>query len=288
VNGFVGAGRADLVWQFAYPLPMRVIAEILGVPPADMETFKRWSDDAVARLSVNLPLERQIRCARSLVEFQHYFAAQIEERRARPRDDMLTDLVNARIEGHAPLSVPEMLSLLQQLLVAGNETTTNLIGSMMALVLRQPEILQAVRENPNLATGVVEEALRLESPVQGLFRTTTQEVELGGIRLPKGAHLQLLYASGNRDPAQFACPERLDIHRANAATHLAFGGGIHFCIGAPLARLEGRVALQTLIQRLPNLRLEPGQPLTRVPHFFLRGFEHLYVSWDVTDTQPGL
>ncbi len=280
VDGFAADGRTELVGRFAFPLPMTVIAEILGVPHEDLDRFKRWSDDIVARLSAELPAERQVTCARGLVEFQHYFSERLDERARAPRDDMLTDLLNARIEGTEPLSRGEQLSMLQQLLVAGNETTTNLIANMVVLLLQRPEAWRAVCADPARAAAAVEEALRMESPVQGLFRSTTREVELGGVRIPAGAHLQLLYAAGNRDAAEFAEPGRFDLARANASSHLAFGGGAHFCLGASLARLEGRIALQTLATRLPGLTLEPGSALVRVPHFFLRGFEQLQVRWE--------
>ena len=280
VGGFEAEGRIDLLLRFAHPLPMTVIAEILGVPHRDLDRFKRWSDDAVERLSAELPIERQIRCARSIVEFQHYFSERLDEREREPRDDMLTDLLNARIEGTAPLSRGEQLSILQQILVAGNETTTNLIANMVVLLLERPEAWRAVCAEPDRAGAAVEEALRMESPVQGLFRSTTREVELGGVRIPAGAHLQLLYAAGNRDTAEFPEPAQFDLERANASSHLAFSGGAHFCLGASLARLEGRIALQTLIARLPGLALEPGKELIRAPHFFLRGFEHLWVRWE--------
>jgi cytochrome P450 len=279
IDGFAADERADFVWQFAYPLPMTVIAGILGVPPADMDRFKRWSDRAVERLSVGLPVERQVECARAIVEFQHYFEERLEERRREPRDDMLTDLVKARIEGQEPLSMAELLSILQQLLVAGNETTTHMLGSLIVLLLEKPERWQEVRGNAELAARAVEEALRMETPVQGLFRTTTSEVELGGVTLPAGAQLQLLYAAGNRDASEFPHPEAFELKRPNANAHLAFGGGEHFCLGAALARLEGRIALQVLGERLPHLRLEPGQSFTHVPHFFMRGYEHVYVRW---------
>lgn len=279
VDGFVAEDRADLVRRFAYPLPMTVIAEILGVPGQDLDRFKRWSDDIVARLSADLPLDRQIACARSLVEFQHYFSTCLDDRAAEPRDDMLTDLLNARIEGTDPLSRGEQLSILQQLLVAGNETTTNLIANMVVLLLDRPGAWPAICAEPARAAAVVEEALRMESPVQGLFRSTTREVELGGVCLPAGAHLQLLYAAGNRDAAEFPDPGTFDLTRPNAAAHLAFGGGAHFCLGAALARLEGRIALEVLTSRLPDLTLDPDHAPARPAHFFLRGFEHLWVRW---------
>jgi cytochrome P450/nitrite reductase/ring-hydroxylating ferredoxin subunit len=280
VDGFHADGHADLVRQFAYPFPMEVIAAILGVPFEDMDKFKRWSDDMSARFGP-LPLERQIACARSEVEFQHYFAAKLEERRIEPRTDLLTDLLNARVRGEAPLNMAEMLSILKQLLIGGNETSTNLIGSMILLLLSNRGQLELLLRNRALEAETVEEALRLESPVQGLFRTATRDCEIGGVRIPQGAHLELLYASGNRDRARFHDAEAFDITRRDSSNHMAFGFGIHFCIGAPLARCEARIALGVILDRLPNLRLAPGQELEHHPHFFLRGLKHLKIEWDV-------
>jgi cytochrome P450/nitrite reductase/ring-hydroxylating ferredoxin subunit len=279
VDDFAGIGRADIVGRFAYPFPMEVIAEILGVPLNDIDRFKRWSDDMSARFGP-LPLERQIECARSEVEFQHYFAARLEERGSSPQHDFLTALLHARVRGERPLNMPELLSILKQLLIGGNETSTNLIGSAMLLLMENPEQLKAVLEDRTRITNTIEEALRLESPVQGLFRTTTREVELGGVGLPKGAHLELLYASGNRDKSRFNHADRFDVHRTDSSNHMAFGFGIHFCIGAQLGRYEGRVALETLLARLPNPRLVPGQLLEHHPHFFLRGLKRLELQWD--------
>jgi cytochrome P450/nitrite reductase/ring-hydroxylating ferredoxin subunit len=280
VDRFYRDGRTDIVRNYAYPFPMEVIAEILGVPAAEMDGFKKWSDDMSARFGP-LPLERQVECARSEVEFQHYFAAALEDRRRQPHDDLLTELLNARVKGEAPLTMPEMLSVLKQLLIGGNETSTNLIGSMMLLLMNHPNQLDAVLRDCRLEQNAVEEALRLDAPVQGLFRSATEDVEIGGVKIPRGAHLELLYASGNRDEARFADADRFDVTRRDSSNHMAFGFGIHFCIGAPLARYEGRVALNVLLDRLPNLRLAPGQVLEHHPHFFLRGLKHLELEWDV-------
>jgi cytochrome P450/nitrite reductase/ring-hydroxylating ferredoxin subunit len=279
-DAFQRDGHADLVRQFAYPFPMEVIAEILGVPSTDMNRFKRWSDDMSARFGP-LPLERQVECARSEVEFQHYFAAKLEDRRRNPQTDLLTDLLNARIKREASLDMPEMLSILKQLLIGGNETSTNLIGSMMLSLLNDRAQFEAVLKDRSLASNAVEEALRLDSPVQGLFRTATREVEIGGVRIPQGGHLEILYASGNRDQARFQNPDHFDLRRTDSSNHMAFGFGIHFCIGAPLARYEGRIALDVLLDRLPNLRLATGQGFEHHPHFFLRGLKHLDLEWDV-------
>jgi cytochrome P450/nitrite reductase/ring-hydroxylating ferredoxin subunit len=280
VDGFYRDGRTDIVRNYAYPFPMEVIAEILGVPASEMDSFKKWSDDMSARFGP-LPLERQVECARSEVEFQHYFAAALEDRRRYPREDLLTELLNARVKGEAPLTMPEMLSVLKQLLIGGNETSTNLIGSMMLLLMNHPNQLDAVLRDRRLEQNAVEEALRLDAPVQGLFRSATENVNIGGVKIPRGAHLELLYASGNRDEARFADADRFDVARRDSSNHMAFGFGIHFCIGAPLARYEGRVALGVLLDRLPNLRLAPGQVLEHHAHFFLRGLKHLELEWDV-------
>ena len=281
IDGFYRDGHADVVRRFAYPLPMEIIAETLGVPAADIDTFKQWSDDMSARFGP-LPLDREIECAKSEVAFQHYFAARLDERRSHPQSDLLTDLLNARAKGETPLDTPEMLSILKQLLIGGNETSTNLIGSMLLLLMQNPTQLEAVLCDRTLVPNAVEEALRLDSPVQGLFRTATDEIEVGGLRIPKGAHLEVLYASGNRDEGHFANPDRFDLRRSESSNHMAFGFGIHFCIGAPLARYEGRIALEAILDRLPNLHLAPGQTIEHHPHFFLRGLKRLELEWDVS------
>ncbi|MBV8771178.1 MAG: cytochrome P450 [Deltaproteobacteria bacterium] len=279
IDAFEHAGRADIVRQFAYPFPMEVIAEILGVPLSDMDRFKKWSDDMSARFGP-LSLDRQIECARSEVEFQHYFAARLQERRHQPQHDFLTALLNARVKGERPLDMSELLSILKQLLIGGNETSTNLIGSAMLLLMKNPDQLKAVLEDRTRVANAIEEALRLDSPVQGLFRSTTREVELGGVRVPKGAHLELLYASGNRDASRFRDADRFQVDRTDSSNHMAFGFGIHFCIGAQLARYEGRVALESLLERLPNPRLVSGCVTEHHPHFFLRGLKQLELEWD--------
>jgi cytochrome P450 len=280
VDRFARAGKVELMHQFAVGLPLTVIADALGVPREDMDKFKRWSDDSVAPLGGMISAQRQIECTRSIVEFQHYFAARLEERRAAPRDDLLTDLLSARLEGTAPLNLSELLSILQQLLVAGNETTTNLIGSAMLLLLQHPAQMRELIDEPALIPNFVEEALRMESPVQGLFRVTKEDAELGGLVIPKMSRVVVMYASGNRDDAQFPEADRFDLRRANARTHLAFGQGVHFCIGAALARLEARIAFETLLARLKNLRLAAGNDFTHTPSFILRGLKALQLEFD--------
>ena len=238
IDRFIGDGKVELVSQFAIGLPLTVIADALGVSHSDMDDFKRWSDDAVAQIGGMIGHQRQLECAHSLIEFQRYFAARLEERKSALRDDLTTDLLNARLDGTKPLDVAEMLNIIYQLLIAGNETTTNLIASAMMLLVRNPDQMRLVIEDPSLIPNMIEEALRLESPVQCLFRVAKTASEIAGVKIPEGARLAVMYASGNRDEAEFPDPDRFDMRRANARTHLGFGQGEHFCIGAALARLR--------------------------------------------------
>ena len=278
IDGFASHRRAELVREFAVPFPLTIIADQLGVPRADMTAFKRWSDDSVASLGGMISSERQIECAHSLVEFQRYFEKRVEEVRARPRDDILSDLVHARVGGGDHLGMAEMLSILQQILVAGNETTTNLISSAMLLLLRNPDQLEAITDDPSLVPNMIEEAIRLESPTQAMFRLATEDTELRGVRIPAGARLVVHYAAANRDERQFPDADRFDVRRENARTHLGFGFGQHYCIGAGLARKEGAVAFEVLLERLSDLRLAEDNDFAHHPSFILRGLEKLNIE----------
>jgi cytochrome P450 len=281
VDGLRREREMDVLPRFAIPLPLTVIADQLGVPRADMALFKKWSDDSVAPLGGMISHERLLECGRSIVAFQKYFARKIEERRRARREDILSDLIDARQGGVAPLEVPELLSILQQFLVAGNETTTNLIASAVMLLIQNPEQLQLVREQPGLISNLVEEALRLESPVQTLFRMAALDTELGGVAIPKGARIAVSYAAANRDPAVFPEPDRFDVQRKNAKEHLAFGRGEHFCIGASLARREAQIAFETLLERTRSWRFAPGRnDFRHTPSFILRGLQALHVQYE--------
>ena len=279
VSSFLHEGTLDLVPAYAVPLPLSVIADQLGVPRSDMARFKKWSDDAVAPLGGMISLERSVECAESIVEFQHYMASIIEERRADPKDDILSDLIEARLDGAEPLNVPEMLSILQQFLVAGNETTTNLIASATMLLCQNRDQLALVRAEPALIPNMVEEAVRLESPVQSLFRLATEDTTVLDTKIPKGARIVVMYASANRDAAVFPDPDRFDVRRENAKSNLAFGRGEHFCIGVALARKEAAIAFETLLGATRDLRLSPGKnDFAHVPSFILRGLKQLAVD----------
>jgi cytochrome P450 len=277
---FRSEGAVELVERFAVPFPLTVIADQLGVPRAELPRFKRWSDDFVALLGGMVDAQRFVESARGILEFQEYFRARIDERRGEPRDDMLTDLVEARLEGEKALDLPELISIVQQFLVAGNETSTNLIAAAMRYLLESPEQLALLRADPRLVPDAVEEALRLETPTQTMFRVATRDSELSGVSIPKGARVAVLYGSANRDPAVFPDPDRFDVRRSNLRDHLAFGYGTHFCVGAGLARKEGAVALEALLQ-LPGLRLAKGKnDFAHHPSLILRGLVQLHLEFD--------
>lgn len=281
IDSFVQRGEVDIIPEFAYALPGLVICDLLGLPRSDLRQLKRWSDAKQVLMSATTPVQHQVECARDFIAMQRYFAGHIEERRQRPGEDLLSLLVPQSMGGTAPISHQEAISNAIDLLAAGHETTTDLIGNGLALLLRSPEQLRALREDSRLIPNAIEEMLRMEAPVRGFFRTATRETQVGGVSIPRGARLFIVYASGNRDEDQFAMPDRFDIRREDAKRHLSFGKGIHFCLGAILARLEARIAFEHLLRRLPNLRFAPGGLAVRRPYFILRGFEHLSLAWDV-------
>lgn len=261
VDSFADAGEIDFVTAFAQPLPLVVIADFLGVPRSDLKVFRRWSDDAAEVLGGQLTPERSRECHDSLGELLRYFADQIEQRRHEPAGDFLTSLIDARIDGETPLSTEEMLSLAYVTLVAGNETTANLLASMMLLLLRNPGQLDRLRADRSLIPAAVEEALRLEAPVQGSVRVTRQDTEINGRPVPAGSRVLIVAGAANRDAQVYPEPDRFDLDREDARSHLTFGKGIHFCLGAALSRLEGTVALEVLLERLASFELpEPFEP----------------------------
>jgi len=279
VDGFVNDHRVDLVSQFAVPFPLTVIAGWLGLPRADLPMLKRWSDDVAAPLGGMIGREQEIECAQSEIEAQRYFAAKLEERRRHPHDDILTELCNAQLEGTELLDNGEIYYLLIQLLVAGNESVRNLISSAMLLLLKHPLQMAAVSAEPGLIPNFIEESLRLESPIKAFFRVAKTDTALAGVKIPAGSRLAVLFASANRDETRFAEPERFDIYRENASDHLAFGSGIHYCVGAPLGRTEGRIAFEVLLSRLKHIRLSAGNDFSHTSSFIFRGLKALHLEF---------
>ena len=249
------AGSMDVIRDLAYPLPTMVIAELLGFPASDYEKLKEWSDDFAALLGFEPTDSQHERAMQSLERMRDYFDEIVDDLRARPMDNLLSALLTADAEGdrleHAELFANTIL-----LLAAGHETTTNLIGNGLLALLNHPDQLARLRTQPELITGAVEELLRFDSPVQWTSRVAAETIELGGKTIPQGDFVLAALGAANRDPKYFNHPDRLDIARpASENKHLAFGSGIHFCLGAALARLEGQIAIGTLVSRFPHLKL---------------------------------
>jgi cytochrome P450 len=275
----VPAGAMDLVADFAYPLPVAVICEMLGVPGAERERFRDWtlhiarSLDAIALPTEPDVVERGLAARHALAD---YFRGLIAERRREPRGDLLSELIAAEEQGDR-LSEGELMATILLLFVAGHETTVNLIGNGTLALLRHPGELRRLREDPSLLPSAVEELLRYDGPAQRTGRICSAEVEFGGRSIPENSVVLGIIGAANRDPAVFSDPDRLDVGRAENR-HLAFGWGIHFCLGASLARLEAQIALGTLLRRLPRLALATATPEWR-PASALRGLQALPVTF---------
>ena len=264
----------DLMDAVARPLPVIVIAEMLGVPPEDRAQFKTWSDQRARVLEpVISPREREI-AEDAGRAFDAYFKPIIKERRAAPQDDIVSALAKAEEEGDR-LTERETLNMLRLLLIAGNETTTNLIGNGVLALLRNPDQLQRLRDDPSLIPSAVDELLRFDSPVQTDFRRVLEDCEVNGFPLKRRENIVVLLGAANRDPDVFDRPDELDVGRGDRS-HLSFGRGIHHCLGAPLARLEGRIVLEMLLERFSQISLRSEQPRFR-NSIVLRGLEALPV-----------
>jgi cytochrome P450 len=276
---FEQRGHCDLMEEFANPLPVSVIADLLGLDPERRADFKRWSTALIVGstrpggdgFGSNIELFR---------EFRAYMTEVIEQRRKRPGDDLISTLIKGSGENEAEgiLDPEQVISFATLLLAAGSETTTNLIGNAMLALFRHPEQLALVRREPERIPAVVEEALRYDAPIQLTARLAVQESEVAGVTIPKGSIVAVLLASANRDAAHFEAPEEFDITRPTPS-HLAFGFGNHFCIGASLARLEGTIALEMILGRLPGLALASAEAVPRHGSFLVRGPSALPVRW---------
>jgi cytochrome P450 len=265
------AGRLDAIHDLGEPLPVIVIAEMLGIPTADRGRFKIWSD-AVVSLAGGAAMSG-FTAQREMVA---YFMGIIERRRREPGDDLISALLQAEIDGER-LSMPELLGFCALLLVAGNETTTNLIGNALLCFAERPALWERLRAEPALIPQAVEEVIRFRSPVQAMYRVATQEAELSGRTIPAGASIVAYIGSGNHDEQRFAEPERFDLDRS-PNRHLGFGHGIHYCLGAPLARLEGRIALAALLRRVRRLRRADDAPLQALPSPIVYGVRSLRLA----------
>lgn len=278
LNAAEAHGRMDLIADFAFPLPVTIICELLGIPVDDRAKFREWTGNVARSLdpSTNETDEQEIQQAgdEAAQAFGTYFRELVERRRNDPRDDLVTALIHAQ-EGEDRLDTDELLATFVLLLVAGHETTTNLIGNGMLALLRNPDEIRRLRADPSVdrVRIAVEELLRYEPPVAGVVRVASGDIKFGGTVVPAGHDVLVIIAAANRDPAQFHDPDRLDVTRADNR-HLTFSGGPHFCLGAPLARLEGQIAISTLVRRFPDLTLETDEPEWRET-ITLRGLKRL-------------
>lgn len=268
-------GTADLIGALAYPLPVIVISELMGIPAEDRDRFKRWSDVIVSQTRTGAATEDHQAANQ---EMTGYFLDLIEQRRRRPGDDLISSLLAAEIDGQK-LNVGELLGFCALLLVAGNETTTNLIGNAVLCFTEVPGTIDRLLQEPALLPQAIEEVLRFRSPVQSMYRVTVADTILGDVQIPAGAPVVAWIGSANRDERQFERPAQFDVDRGQIR-HLAFGHGIHFCLGAPLARLEARIALEATLTRLPGLALAPGARLERMDSTIVYGVKSLPVSWN--------
>jgi len=274
-----GARGMDVIEELAYPLPVTVICEMLGVPTADQDVFKQWSADIARSLDAAiLPAGSEVitRGQEAGDALREYFRSLIAVRRKRPLPDLLSALIAAEEQGDK-LSEPELVATCSLLLIAGHETTVNLIGNGVLALLRHPAELRALADDPALIQTGVEELLRFDGPVQRTGRMTMADVEIDGKPIPKGSIVAAVIGAANRDPAHFPDPDRLDVSRRENR-HIAFGFGIHFCLGAPLARIEGQVAIGTLLRRMPSLKLVSDTPEWRESSV-LRGLKTLQVTF---------
>lgn len=277
IDAVIGTGRMELIHDFAYPLPVTVVAEMLGVPTGDRADFKRWSDQAVIFLDGGTTLEQDEEMLASLGELADYFGPRIAEARRNPADNLLTALAMAQ-EGSDALTEEEIVSNCLLLLAAGHETTTNLIGNGLLALLNDGAEMERMRTDPSLIATGVDELLRYDSPVQWTDRIAKEDIEFEGRVYKKYQNVHLGLGAANRDPAQFANPSKLDVGRRDNR-HVAFGFGPHFCLGAALARLEGQLAFETLLRRLPNMKLATSTIARSGNHAFRR-LDSLPITFD--------
>lgn len=284
IDNFIEQGECEFIQAFASPLPLMVIADQLGIERELLPKFKTWSDALAARLGQMSTPEEQVDNAHAILEFQAYILAVIEARRQAPRDDMISDLANIEIDDGRKMNDEEVMSIVQQFLVAGNETTTSSLAGGLLSLIQDPQQMQLLVSEPERLENMVEEVLRTETPSAGLWRVVTHDTEFNGVHLPADSLVMLRYHSANRDESVFDDAENFDVCRRNADDHIAFGQGTHFCPGAMLARKEMNLAYSKLFARLTNIQLAAGKnDLTHWPNLVLRGLKSLHITFDSKD-----
>lgn len=281
LDSIAADGEAEFGSTFALPLPVRVITRVLGFPEADIARLKAWSSAWVLPFSGALTEAQEVWVAEQVVEFHHYIAEQIAEKRRNPGDDVLTALTHASFADERPLTDHEIITITDHLYIGGNETTTFALTSALWIMLREPGLYERLRDHRELVEVFIEEAMRIESPTQGLFRLVAADTQIAGVALPAGSVVHIRYASANRDERMFADPDNIDLERSNVRRHMAFSLGEHHCPGHGLSRLEQNLALNAILDRLANLRLSEGlNDFAHQPGFVLRALEQLHISWD--------
>jgi cytochrome P450 len=277
------ASGVEFMDEFAVPLPIRTIGSILGIPIAKQIDFKRWSDAYCRTGQPRAPSDSWLLKASTAAEMEAFFTAELKERLRHPAGDLMSELVLSTLDepdsetGENPLTWAEVIDVIYQLLVAGNETTTQLLGEMAVMLTEHPENWERLRDDRSLIANAVEEALRWASPIVGMFHFCRQDVEISGTVIPEGSIVGVTFGGANHDPSVFSVPDEYVVDRSNAQKHVAFGHGIHTCLGAPLARAEARVAFESMLDQLPGPpRLQPGKALERTgANFSLRGLTRL-------------
>jgi cytochrome P450 len=270
----IGSGETDIIQSYTIPLPVKIIARLMGIPGDDYTTFKRWSDTFISSL-ISIPLEERMR---NTMEMAEYFGKIAAARRTQGAEDLITALVDAEIDGES-LQDWEILGFCILLLIAGNETTTNLMGNMLHILVDRPALWQQLREDRSLVEPVIEETLRYESPVQQLQRTTTREVTISGVTIPANELVAVFFGAANRDPKEFPNPDEFRLDR-DLRNHVSFGVGIHYCLGAPLARAEAKISLNAFLDRFPVLRYGQAPAVRQSQSPVVFGFERLPLVLD--------
>lgn len=271
----------DFIQSFCLELPMRIITERLGLPLDDMEHLKCWADMWARPFQQNLDENGEIEVAEAAIDFQQYLLEWFERKRQEPKEDVLSDIVTARMPGGRPLNAHELVAIGETLVTGGNETTMNALGLAMKLMIEMPDLEARLRDKPEKIKTFVEEALRLESPTQGLWRFARQDAELNGQMIKKGTPIHIRFGAANRDDRQFQRPDILDIERRNAGSHMAFNQGSHHCIGASLARQEMLATFEGLLRRFHNFRFScPAEDIRYVPGLVIRRLESLPIAFD--------
>jgi cytochrome P450 len=278
VTTLVGKPVSDLVTDLTFPLPGRAGLGLLGIPNQDFDQIKEWSAGRVLLTYGHLAADEQVQVAKNVIAFWQYIENYVNERNQDRGDDFTSDVLRYHDEDPDEVTIDDIVNIVFAMALAGHDSTTNALGNMLRHVLAHQDQWRALVDDPSLIPNAVEESLRVDGPVAGHRRTVAFDTELGGVPLPAGAKLVLLFASADRDGAHFPEPDRFDVTRENAADHLSFGKGVHFCLGAPLARMEMRIALELLTEHAPGMHLVPEQDFPYVPITMFRSLEHLLVE----------